>query len=110
MWQELKKGERVLVHDKQFFYLGRVVRVSVEDDFFGEPATFPEVLIEGETEFFRFDHIEYLWADIRGKNYDQLELDLYPMEKEEDSHWSDEFKARLLKGKIDEMQKKRRKK
>ncbi len=108
MWQELKKGERVLVHDKQFFYLGKVVRVSVEDDFFGEPATFPEVLIEGEAESYRFDHIEYLWADIRGKNYDQLEIDLYPMEKEEKSHWSDEFKDRLLKEKIDETQQKRR--
>jgi len=110
MWQELKKGERVLVHDKQFFYLGRVVRVSVEDDFFGEPATFPEVLIEGETEFFRFDHIEDLWADIRGKNYDQLELELYPEKKEENFHLRDQTKSDILKRKINQTQSKKRRK
>ncbi len=110
MWASLKKGERVLVCDKEYFYLAKVVHTSVEEDYCGEPVTFPTVLIEGESEPFRFDHIEYLYADLRGRNFDQLELELYPEKKEENFHLRDQTKSDILKRKINQVQSKKRRK
>lgn len=72
MWDDLERGDNVIVFDGMTYLRGKVVKLVADENHKGELTKFPIVEVEGVE--VRIDNLRYCLADLRGKQFKQLEL------------------------------------